>query len=93
MIHFVTRKRPPTIGAMEIYAMKLSEALRLHESVNVIALQGRVDGSPPSVFSLAFFGVRIAATLVATRSPRGTVHVADMALWPLALVARLRSRH
>jgi glycosyltransferase involved in cell wall biosynthesis len=92
MILFVTRKWPPAIGGMETYAYKLSRALREHAPVEVIALPGRPDGSPPSLAALIGFGIRAAAKIFATRAPRGTVHVADMASWPLALAARLRSR-
>ena len=92
MIYFVTRKWPPAIGGMETYSIKLCEALRQYDSVKVIALPGRSDGSPPSAISLCVFGFRTAAALLANRAPHGTVHIADMALWPLAFVAGLRSR-
>lgn len=91
-IRFITRKWPPAIGGMETYALKLSAALRHHAPVQVTALPGRSDGGPPRPAALIGFGLRAAARLLATRAPRGIVHVGDMALWPLALVARLRSR-
>jgi glycosyltransferase involved in cell wall biosynthesis len=92
MIRFVTRKWPPAIGGMETYSLKLSQALVQHAPVELIALPGRPDGSPPSVAALVAFGIRAAWKLVTTRDPRGAVHVADMASWPLALAARMRSR-
>lgn len=92
MIRFVTRKWPPAVGGMETYSLQLSQALRRHAAVEVIALPGRPDGAPPSRVALAAFAVRAAAKLLAARAPDGTVHVADMASWPLALAARLRSR-
>lgn len=92
MIRFVTRKWPPAIRGMETYSLKLSRALREYAPVEVIALPGHPDGSPPSTAALIGFGIRAAAKILATRVPRGTVQVADMALWPLAFAARLRSR-
>lgn len=92
MILFVTRKWPPAVGGMETYSLKLSKALEDHAQVAVIALPGHPDGSPPSTAALIGFGIRAAAKILVTRAPRGTVHVADMASWPLALAARLRSR-
>ena len=92
MIRFVTRKWPPAIGGMETYSFKLSRALLQHAPVEVIALPGRPDGSPPSTAALLAFGLRAAMKLLTARDTRGTVHVADMASWPLAFAARLRSR-
>lgn len=89
---FVTRKWPPAIGGMEQYSVKLATALERHCPVEVIALPGRADGSPPSPGSLLWFGLRTSARLLFRRAPRGVVHVADVASWPLALAARIRSR-
>lgn len=77
---------------METYSLKLATALQQHAPVEVISLPGRVDGSPPAMMALLAFGLRAAMKLVAAGKPNGTVHVADMASWPLALVARMRSR-
>jgi len=92
LIRFVTRKWPPAIGGMETYSIKLSQALEQHAAVDVTALPGRPDGSPPSGIALVAFGIGAAMKLLTTRTPEGTVHVADMASWPLALAARMRSR-
>ena len=92
MIRFVTRKWPPAIGGMETYSLKLSQALVRHAPVELIALPGRPDGSQPSAAALMAFAVRAAWRLFTARDTGGTVHVADMASWPLALAARLRSR-
>ncbi len=92
LIRFVTRKWPPAVGGMETYSLKLSKALLRHAPVDVHALPGRPDGSPPSPLAQVAFGFRAAAKLLTTRNPHGTVHIADMASWPLALAARMRSR-
>jgi len=92
MIRFVTRKWPPAIGGMETYSLKLSQALASHTTVEVVALPGRPDGSPPWAISLLVFGIGAAMKLLTVKRPSGTVHVADMASWPLALAARMRSR-
>jgi glycosyltransferase involved in cell wall biosynthesis len=77
---------------METYSLKLATALQQHAPVEVISLPGREDGSPPATMALLAFGLRAAMKLVAARKPCGTVHVADMASWPIALAARMRSR-
>lgn len=77
---------------METYSLKLSTALQQHALVEVISLPGRVDGSPPATMALLAFGLRAAMKIIAARKHHGTVHVADMASWPLALAARMRSR-
>lgn len=91
-IRFITRKWPPAVGGMETYSVKLSEALRNSMEVDVWALPGKEDGSPPSSLALLGFGLRSTVRLVLTRNAGGIVHVADMASWPLAFMARLRSR-
>jgi len=93
MIRFITRKWPPAVGGMEIHSLKLSQALAALAPLEVMALPGRADGSPPSAFALLRFGVSTALRLLFTRRPEGTVHIGDMASWPLALVAQLRSRN
>ena len=92
MIRFITRKWPPAVGGMEIYSLKLSEALAKNAPVAVTALPGRADGAPPGALSLIAFGISTALKLLFTRQAEGTVHVADMAAWPLAFAAQLRSR-
>lgn len=93
MIRFITRKWPPAVGGMEIYSLKLTEALGKSTEISVTALPGRADGSPPSALALVKFGIVTAFQLLFTRHPEGTLHVADMASWPLALAAQLRSRN
>ncbi len=91
-LQFVSRKYPPAMGGMETYALRLSERLERHSKVTRIVLPGRVDGRTPTTGALLMFGLRTAVRLATTRSPAKIVHVGDMASWPLAFVARLRSR-
>lgn len=91
-ILFITRKWPPAIGGIETYSVALSQALRDHAKVEVFALPGRECGSPPSMTALLVFGFRAIVHLLSKKDPCGVVHVADMASWPLAVAARLRSR-
>lgn len=91
-IRFVTRKWPPAVGGMETYSIRLSEALAVFQPVETIKLPGRPDGSPPSAVRLTIFGLATAIRLLFARRPADVTHVGDMASWPLALAARLRSR-
>lgn len=90
-IAFVSRKWPPAMGGMETYSLKLSEALRSYCDVETLYLPGQKDGGVPSAGKLIVFGVMTALKLIFTRHPAQITHVADMASWPLALCARLRS--
>jgi len=83
---FVTRKWPPAVGGMETYALKLTEALASRTTLEVKTLPGKSDGTPPGMFSLAAFMLGCAALL--RRRKVDVVHVGDLVLWPLALVAR-----
>lgn len=89
-ITFITLKWPPAMGGMETYSKELSTRLAKKFDVRLIALAGKTDGSTPSVLQLAGFGLLTAFQLLFSRSPADVVHVADMASWPLAFVARLR---
>jgi glycosyltransferase involved in cell wall biosynthesis len=90
-ICFVSRKWPPAMGGMETYSHRLAAALEAHAEVGRIVLPGRPDGAPPGTGRLLSFGLAAAAKLLGARRPADVVHVADMASWPLALVARLRA--
>jgi len=91
-ISFVTRKWPPSMGGMETYSVKLVEHLREFSEVEPIFLVGNQDGSTPGALRILLFGARAAALLIFVRKPADIVHIGDMASWPLALVAQLRSR-
>ncbi|MDJ1006800.1 MAG: glycosyltransferase family 4 protein [Paracoccaceae bacterium] len=89
---FVSRKWPPAIGGMETYSLKLSGALRKHADVEKIVLPGRADGAAPSFPAVIRFGLKAASQIAFRRIAPDVVHIADMASWPLATLARLRSR-
>lgn len=80
------------MGGMETYSANLVEQLAEHADVKPIFLAGNRDGSTPSVFAILAFGMHAAASLLFVRNPADIVHIGDMASWPLALVAQLRSR-
>ncbi len=90
-ITFVSRKWPPAMGGIETYAYELSRELDGMADVRRIVLPGNADGSPPGAMRLLGFGIATAWRLVTMRRPGAVTHVADMASWPLALVARLRA--
>jgi len=77
------------MGGMETYALRLSQELRHHAEVTTIVLPGEADGSTPGPWRLIGFGLRAAVRLL-MRKPARVVQIADMASWPLGLVARLR---
>jgi phosphatidylinositol alpha-1,6-mannosyltransferase len=83
---FITRKWAPAVGGMETYALKLTEALASRCTLEVKTLPGKPDGTPPAMLSLAVFMVRSVAVLLGRRVD--VVHLGDLVLWPLALVAR-----
>jgi phosphatidyl-myo-inositol dimannoside synthase len=88
-LRFITRKWAPAMGGMETYCLRLTEQLAKSCRMEVVALPGRKNGAPPSAISLLKFGI---TTVVRTLVSRETqvVHIADVACWPFALVARLR---
>lgn len=87
---FVTRKWPPAIGGMETYCVRLTEELSKTRDIELVTLKGKEDGSVPSVISLLQFAYRAASNLMVAQ--RRIAHFGDMSIWPLALIARLRSR-
>jgi len=83
---FITRKWAPAVGGMETYALRLTEALSIRTDLETKTLPGKSDGTPPGMISLAVFAIRSAALLC--RRKVDVVHVGDLVLWPLALIAR-----
>lgn len=83
---FITRKWAPAVGGMETYAQSLTEALSFRTELETKVLPGKSDGTPPGMVSLAAFFFRSAALLCRRRVD--VVHVGDLVLWPLALIAR-----
>lgn len=85
---FVTRKWAPAVGGMETYAMRLTETLAEIEPVQVVALPGRGDGMPPGVLALAGFPFKVLLALLRRRIMPEVVHLCDMAIWPLGILAK-----
>lgn len=54
--------------------------------LSVVALPGNADGSPPSAWRLLMFPLTVLRHLLANAQP-AVVHIGDMALWPLGLLA------
>lgn len=88
---FLTRKWRPAVGGMETYSEQLVEHLEQTCQLETRVLPGRADGRPPSILSLLAFTIRCAFSLLRSKGQFEIVHGADMAIWPLVLVARLRS--
>jgi glycosyltransferase involved in cell wall biosynthesis len=89
---FLTRKWAPAIGGMETYSLRLSECLGKLAQVEVVALPGRADGSPPSPLALLAFPLTAVSRWLRRRTRPDVVHLGDMALWPLGLLARGTTR-
>ena len=89
---FITRKWRPAVGGMETYCHEMADELGRRVDLTVEALPGRADGSPPSMATLLFFGLRMVWYLL--RRARGfeVIHVGDMAMWPLAWLGGLLNR-
>ena len=86
-IMFLTRKWAPAIGGMESYSLRLTEEIARNEPIDVVALPGRDDGSPPSLSSLLRFPFKILRRWLSRRQTPRVLHVGDMALWPAGLLA------
>ncbi len=67
--------------------MRLSQELAKQTCVDVVALPGRADGMPPHILSLLSFPFQVLGRLLTRQRSIAVVHVADMAIWPLALLA------
>lgn len=88
-ICFVTRKWAPAIGGMETYSHRLSEELSKYADVDVVALPGRENGSPPSALRLALFPFTFLNRWFRQKVTPDILHIGDMSLWPLGLLAVL----
>ena len=88
---FITRKWGPAIGGMETYCERVTQELAQLCEVDVVALKGRTDGSPPAALSLLLFPFTVLRALLRKLFQAGqhptSVHVGDMAIWPLGLLA------
>nr|WP_232844178.1 glycosyltransferase family 4 protein [Allopontixanthobacter sediminis] len=89
---FVTRKWAPAMGGMETYCLRLTEELAKTHRLEIAALPGNADGSPPSAVALLWFPFKVLRQWMALSDAPDVIHVADMALWPAGLLARKRNR-
>ncbi|MXO89666.1 glycosyltransferase family 4 protein [Pontixanthobacter aquaemixtae] len=87
---FVTRKWAPAMGGMETWSIQLAEHLLARRPIDLIALKGRENGMPPSVFSLLLFPFTVLRRYLTRSESLKAILLGDMALWPLALLAKLR---
>ncbi|WP_162789587.1 glycosyltransferase family 4 protein [Altererythrobacter sp. ZODW24] len=84
---FVTRKWAPAMGGMETYCHRLTEELANDYELDVVALPGRDDGSPPSTSALIAFPLTVLRRWFDRDTAPDILHIADMALWPIGLLA------
>ncbi|MEO1221946.1 MAG: glycosyltransferase family 4 protein, partial [Pseudomonadota bacterium] len=84
---FITRKWGPAIGGMETYCERLTEELAKMQPVEVIALKGQADGQPPRTLALLLFPLSVLVRLVRLSDRPQIIHLGDMAIWPLGLLA------
>jgi len=81
------------MGGMETYCHRLTEELAKAGDVEIIALPGQHDGSPPSALALLKFPFTILRRWLGRRRPPPDIlHIADMALWPVGLLKSGRTR-
>lgn len=88
----ITRKWAPAMGGMETWSHKVAEHLGKLASLEVVALPGRTNGKPPSLFALLRFPIIALLRYFALETAPKTILLGDMAIWPLALFAKLRGR-
>ena len=85
---FITRKWPPAVGGMETYSVELANVLSTVCRLSVRRLPGRTDGRPPRTAALGCF--MLGSMLAIALGKRvDVIHIGDLVLWPLAVVARL----
>lgn len=72
---------------MEIYSERLTQEVAKLQPIDVIALKGRDNGLPPSPTSLLLFPFTMIGRLFRVHHKPQIIHLGDMAIWPLALIA------
>ncbi len=91
---FVTRKWPPALGGMETYSKQLTEELEQKVDLEILALKGNSNGSPPSYFTLSLFFIKSAGFLFKKRNQFDVIHFGDLVLFPLAWIdSKFSSQH
>ncbi|WP_338240577.1 glycosyltransferase family 4 protein [Aurantiacibacter hainanensis] len=91
-IVFITRKWAPATGGMETYSVRLTQEIARRHPVQVISLPGRAGGMPPGVASLLLFPFTVVRRLAARHGPARVIHLGDLALWPIGLLAGRRTK-
>jgi phosphatidyl-myo-inositol dimannoside synthase len=91
-ILFVTRKWAPAVGGMETWSMRLSEELAKLAPLEVVALSGRENGHPPDALALLSFPLTVLRRMLSRARTPDVMHLGDMALWPLALLANRQTQ-
>jgi glycosyltransferase involved in cell wall biosynthesis len=89
-ILFLTRKWPPAVGGMEVYASELVRELKTRAELDLRALPGRSGGKRPSAVAMIVFGLSTALDLLLNGTGADAAHGGDLAMWPLVFIARLR---
>ncbi|HUF74328.1 MAG TPA: glycosyltransferase family 4 protein [Gammaproteobacteria bacterium] len=89
---FVTRKWPPASGGMETYSRELTDELSRYTRLATRVLPGRANGKPPSLLAYWWFSVASFANVLYSARRFDVLHIGDLALWPLAVAARVGSR-
>ena len=88
-VRFITRKWAPAVGGMETYCLRLTEYIKHDVDMDIHALRGNPDGTAPGGIKIMIFGLKMMFKLLSLPQV-DTVHVSDMASWPLAFMAKLR---
>jgi glycosyltransferase involved in cell wall biosynthesis len=89
-ILFVTRKWAPAVGGMETWSHQITDELTRLAPCQVVALPGRSNGLPPGALALLGFPFTVLQRYLSRQHAPDVLHLGDMALWPLGLLARLR---
>ena len=87
-VMFITRKWPPAVGGMETYSVELAHELKSRVDLQTVYLPGREGGATPAKSAIIRFFFRASAAITRSRGV-DVFHIADMAMWPLALAAKL----
>ena len=90
-VMFVTRKWPPAMGGMETYAVRLTDMLREKCQLDIVALDGKPNGQPPGFLALIAFPFTFVARWFSRSRGPEVLHLCDMSLWPLGLIAWFNS--
>lgn len=91
-IIYISRKWPPSIGGMEVYAVKIYEGINRVFNVFPIILKGRSDGMAPKFWQIIGFALTAFFRLMFVKKVPDAIHICDLASWGLFLAFKMRSR-